>query len=198
MMGRCERCLTAATAERSSVLRVYVSYVRMPRSQSTTSGFPSFMIYSAALSHSSSVAARPRFKSTGLPDLPTALSSPKFCMLRAPICSMSAYAATRSTASTVVTSVTTLSPVRSRASARNFSPCSSSPWKEYGLVRGLYAPPRRNCAPAFFTISAASKSCSRDSTAHGPDITTGVPSPIFTPATSTTLERGWNSRLASL
>ena len=44
---------------------------------------------------------------------------------------------------------------------------------------------------------AISKSCSRDSTAQGPDITTGVP-PIFTPATSTTLERGWNSRLASL
>ena len=31
------------------------------------------------------------------------------------------------------------------------------PWKEYGELRGLKAPPRRNLAPAAFTCSAARK-----------------------------------------
>ena len=42
------------------------------------------------------------------------------------------------------------------------------PWKAYGEVRGLNAPPRRIVAPADFAICAASRVCSADSTAHGP------------------------------
>ena len=46
------------------------------------------------------------------------------------------------------------------------------PWNEYGLVRGFHAPPRRMRAPSRDTQRAVSRSCSRDSTAHGPAITT--------------------------
>src|SRR5262249_7859632 len=70
-----------------------------------------------------------------------------FCILRAPICRMSAYSATSSTSSVSRTSVMTFNPVRLRASDRSFSPSSASPWKSYGEVRGLYAPPRRILAP---------------------------------------------------
>ena len=72
------------------------------------------------------------------------------------------------------------------------------PWKAYGLVRGLNAPPRRIVAPAAFTASAVSKSCSRDSTAHGPAIRVNEPSPIATSPTRTMVSSGWNSREASL
>ena len=67
-------------------------------------------MYSAAISHSSYVAVRPRLSITGLPVAPTACSSAKFCMLRVPICSMSAYSATTSTSVTSSTSVTTGMP----------------------------------------------------------------------------------------
>ena len=50
-------------------------------------------------------------------------------MLRAPICSMSARAATASTWRVSITSVTTGSPVRSRASASRSSAASPMPWK---------------------------------------------------------------------
>jgi hypothetical protein len=43
------------------------------------------------------VALKPRLSSTGLPAEPTACSSAKFCMLRAPTWSMSACEATMST-----------------------------------------------------------------------------------------------------
>ena len=42
--------------------------------------------------------------------------------------------------------MTTARPVASRASASSSSPFSFSPWKLYGLVRGLNAPPRRPVA----------------------------------------------------
>ena len=42
----------------------------------------------------------------------------------------------------------------SGAAARNFKPSSPSPWKLYGEVRGLKAPPRRTAAPPFFTLLA--------------------------------------------
>ena len=48
-------------------------------------------MYSAAMSSSSMVAARPRLRSTGRSTSPTADSSWKFCMLRAPIWMMSEY-----------------------------------------------------------------------------------------------------------
>src|SRR5207245_7846226 len=80
--------------------------------------------------------------------------------------------ATRSTLSGSMTSVTTGSPVSRLASARYLSPSSSSPWKEYGDVRGLKAPPRKTRAPAALTFAATSSTCPRDSTEHGPAITT--------------------------
>ena len=69
MIGRCVSVLSAATAARSSVLRVYVSNVRMPRSHIMTSRLPPLSTYSAAESVSSIVAESPRLSSTGLPHL---------------------------------------------------------------------------------------------------------------------------------
>ncbi len=65
MMGRWLSFLITGIAERSSVFRVYVSNVRIPRSQRTTLSAPWANRYSAAMSHSSMVAAIPRFKITG-------------------------------------------------------------------------------------------------------------------------------------
>ena len=72
-------------------------------------------------------------------------------MLRAPIWNMSAYRSTSSTWRGSMTSVTTGMPSCSPAAWRIFSPSSPSPWKLYGLVRGLNAPPRRMLAPASLT-----------------------------------------------
>ena len=63
-------------------------------------------MYSAAISHSSMVAERPRLSMTGRSTLPAAMSSGKFCMLRAPIWRMSACSATSSTWPGSMTSVT--------------------------------------------------------------------------------------------
>jgi hypothetical protein len=71
------------------------------------------------------------------------------------------------------------------------------PWKEYGLVRGLKAPPRRIRAPAAATASAVSMATSRLSIEHGPAMTVSEPSPMRTSPTSMTVSSGWNSRLAS-
>ena len=101
----------------SSVLRVAVSYVRMPRSHSTTSWLPLAMMYSAAIKSSLIVAERPRLSSTGRRTRPSSASSAKFCMLRAPTWSMSACSATRSTWRVSITSVTTGNPVSARTSA---------------------------------------------------------------------------------
>ena len=54
--GRWVSRLRRGTAARSIVLRVYVSNVRMPRSHRITFGFPELTMYSAAISHSSTVA----------------------------------------------------------------------------------------------------------------------------------------------
>ena len=54
------------TTEMSSRLRVATSNERTPRSQSTTSSFPPSTTYSAASSHSCTVAEKPRLRSTGI------------------------------------------------------------------------------------------------------------------------------------
>ena len=59
--------------------------------------FPGRAMYSAAISHSSIVAPKPRLSITGRLDRPQASRSEKFCMLRVPIWRMSAYSATMST-----------------------------------------------------------------------------------------------------
>ena len=67
-----------------------------------------------------------------------------------------------------MSSVTIGSPVSSRASRRISSASTPSPWKVYGEVRGLNAPPRSIVAPAAATARAVSSVCSRYSTVHGP------------------------------
>src|SRR5262249_43045118 len=69
---------------------------------------------------------------------------------------------------------------RSRASAS-----SPSPWNAYGDVRGLNAPPRRTEAPASRAATAAARSCSSDSTEHGPATSTTSGPPIATSPLST-------------
>ena len=93
-MGRCVSGRAASMPPTSSVFRVAVSKVRMPRSQRISRCSPAAITYSAAPSHSSTVAPAPRLSSTGRPERPTARKRSKLCMLRAPICSTSAFSAT--------------------------------------------------------------------------------------------------------
>ncbi len=96
------------------------------------------------------------------------------------------------------TSVTTLRPVSERAFESSSSPLLLRPWKSYGLVRGLNAPPRNRLAPLCATPRAALRICCSLSTAHGPAITTTSRPPIGTPATSTTVSSCFTSRETSL
>jgi hypothetical protein len=74
----------AGTALRSSVFRVDVSNVRIPRSQKITFGFPWDRMYSPARSRSSIVDAMPRLSTTGFRLRPSASSRRKFCMFLVP------------------------------------------------------------------------------------------------------------------
>ena len=56
-----------------------------------------------------------------------------------------------------ITSVTIGNPVTSRARASSASPSVLRPWKLYGEVRGLNAPPRSTRAPAAFTARAVAE-----------------------------------------
>ena len=94
--------------------------------------------------------------------------------------------------------MTTGRPVASRASARMRSPSSPSPWKEYGLVRGLKAPPRRMCAPAALMARATMRVCSIDSTAQGPATIVSSRPPTGTSPTLTMLSSVFTSRETSL
>ena len=87
-------------------------------------------------------------------------------------------------------------PVCSRASASSSRPFSPSPWKLYGEVRGLNAPPRMIRAPAALTAWAVSSTCSRLSTEQGPAMTTSSLPPISTSPTLTMVSVGLKSRLA--
>ena len=107
-------------------------------------------------------------------------------MLREPIWSTSATSRTASSSRGSITSVTTGNPVAALASASSLSPSAPRPWKAYGEVRGLYAPPRSRVPPASATAIAVSSSCARDSTAQGPAISANSSPPIFRPAMSST------------
>ena len=87
-------------------------------------------MYSAAIRNSSSVADMPRFSSTGLGERPTRFSSEKFCMLRAPTWSTSAYCSTNPSDSLSIASVTIFIPNVSRTSAMICKPSSPKPWNE--------------------------------------------------------------------
>ena len=89
-------------------------------------------------------------------------------MLRAPIWITSAASTTASTWRGSMSSVTSGSPVSARASFKITSASSPSPWKAYGDVRGLKAPPRSIVTPSALTQRAVSSVCSRDSTGQGP------------------------------
>ena len=80
-------------------------------------------------------------------------------MLRVPTWSMSACSATTFTSRASTISVTIGRPVTSRTSERISRPFTPRPWKAYGEVRGLNAPPRSSLAPAALAISAASRVC---------------------------------------
>ena len=97
-----------------------------------------------------------------------------------------------------MSSVATGSPVRSRASARYFNPSSPNPWKAYGEVRGLNAPPRRNVAPEEATRSPSITIMSRPSTEQGPAIRARAFPPTVFPYTVMTVSSFLNSRLTSL
>ncbi len=99
----------------------------------------------------------------------------------------------------LIISVTIGRPVTFLAEASRSRPSALSPWKEYGDVRGLKAPPRRNLAPDFFTLRAISHICPSLSTEHGPAMSVSPPPPIFCPpGRVTTVSSGWNLRLAFL
>ena len=92
-----------------------------------------------------------------------------------------------------------LMPVSFLASAISRMPSYPKPWKEYGDVLGLYAPPRRIFPPASSTSLAMRQTCSFPSTEQGPPIMTiGSCPPILIPPMSIIVSSGWNMRLASL
>ena len=87
----------------------------------------------------------------------------------------------------------------SAASRSMRSPSSPRPWKLYGELRGLNAPPRKIFAPAFFTAAAAGvNTCSSFSAEQGPAITMTSSPPMRTSSMVTTVPSGLNVRLASL
>ena len=83
----------------------------------------------------------------------------------------------------------------SRSSCR---PSSPSPWKLYGELRGLNAPPRKIFAPARRTAAAVVRTCCSVSAEHGPAMTITSSPPIRTSPTVTTVSSGLKVRLASL
>ena len=128
--GRWDSCFTASTAERSRVLRVKVSKVRMPRSQRITLLLPPAMMYSALMSHSSMVEDNPRLSRMGLEVLPSCFKRSKFCMFRAPTWITSTHISNISTLSVDMISVTMGRPVAALASWSRRMPSLPMPWKE--------------------------------------------------------------------
>src|SRR3954447_9609544 len=115
-------------------------------------------------------------------------------MLRAPICTTSAWAKIASACWLSSSSVTTGSPVFCRASARISSASAPGPLNASGEGRGLKAPPRSMDAPASLTARATPSVCSRDSTVHGPAMRQNVsPPPTRRPSISTIVGCSWLS-----
>ncbi len=119
-------------------------------------------------------------------------------MLRAPICSTSAYSAT---------SVDVLGgdhfgddgQARFVAGGgQQLQALFLQALEAVGLVRGLNAPPRRAVAPAAFTARAVATICSSLSTEQGPAMTPIVPPPTVRLPARTTVGSVFTSRLASL
>ena len=83
--------------------------------------------YSAARSHSFTVADGPRFNSTGFFTVASRRNSAKFCIFAGSHLQHVHVLANDSTSSVLITSVTTGRPESSRASCRIFSASSPSP-----------------------------------------------------------------------
>ncbi len=75
IIGRWVLSLSTGMAFRSKVFLVAVSKVRIPLSHSITFSFPSARMYSEHIKNSLIVVDMPRFRSTGMPDLPTCFNS---------------------------------------------------------------------------------------------------------------------------
>src|SRR5215212_4346078 len=84
-------------------------------------------------------------------------------MFRAPICTTSAWSWMACACWVSSSSVTTGSPVASRAAARISSASAPRPLNANGEVRGLNAPPRSIDAPAALTACATFSVCAADS-----------------------------------
>ena len=119
-------------------------------------------------------------------------------MFRAPTWRMSEYLTIISSWLMSMTSDTSFRLWRSAAPRSIRSPSSPSPWKLYGELRGLKAPPRSTFAPARFTAAAAASTCCSFSAEQGPAMTITSSPPIRTSPTEMTLFSGLNVRLASL
>ena len=184
-------------ADKSNVFRVAFSNVRIPRSQSITLLFPPAMMYSALISNSSRVLDSPRLSRIGLSQRPSSLSNSKFCIFLAPTC-ITSTSLNISRCAALMISVTIGSSVSRFAARRSSSPSARSPWKEYGEVRGLNAPPRSSFAPAAFTLLATLIICSSLSIEQGPAITVALPPPISASPTLITVSAGWNFLFAAL
>ena len=70
----------------------------------------------------------------------------------------------------LIISVTMGIPVSALALSKSLMPSALIPWKAYGLVLGLKAPPLSSVAPAALTALAISIICVSLSTEHGPAI----------------------------
>ena len=142
MTGRSVMVFRTGTELTSSVLRVAVSKVRIPRSQRITRWLPPSRMYSAACRSSFTVALMPLLRSTGRWVRPSFLSSAKFCMLRAPTWRTSAFSAMASTSSGWRTSVTTGRPHGASCVSEEIEPLESEALEGVRELRGLKAPPR--------------------------------------------------------
>ena len=147
-----------------------VSYVLIPLSHNITFSFPLDKMYSLASNNSSNVADIPRFNKTGSSDSPTASRSLKFCMFLAPICRTSTYFSIIDKCCASIISLKRGNEVISEASFSIFNPSSPNPWKLYGEVLGLNAPPLKPFDPASFAAIAVSIVCSCVSALSGPAI----------------------------
>ena len=178
--------MTLGTIDRSSVLRVESSKVRMPRSQRITCRLPWARMYSADMSRSFTVALIPRLSSTGSRVLPTSLSRSKFCMLRAPIWKMSAYCSTSSTWRGSMTSVTTGMPSCSPVGLEDLEPLLAQPLEAVRAGARLERPAAKDVGPGLLHPRGHSSRSGSLSIAHGPAIIPRWPPPILTPFTSMT------------
>src|SRR5262252_977100 len=97
-----------------------------------------------------------------------------------------------------MTSVTSTRFSAFAASRSICSPSSPRPWKAYGELRGLKAPPRNTFAPARRTAAAAACTCGSLSAEHGPAMTITSSPPIRMSPTETIVPSGLKVLLASL